>query len=141
MAKQPNYYCLHCPHSGAMHSGPQMKCGGLDAAGDTCDCSPFVADLLRSPMEERKLLKVKSIDKKPTDEKYEKNLAIIERYRIISDESGHQYVIPVWKTEMFLAWARAIETDDEEYFANDSTNFNDCRVDGGLLTFTDPKVG
>jgi hypothetical protein len=29
-----------------------MQCGGVDAAGDTCDCEPFVADLSRPPMKE-----------------------------------------------------------------------------------------
>lgn len=46
---QPNYYCLHCPHSGLMHGGG--RCGGLDAAGDTCDCDQFVPDTHRAPME------------------------------------------------------------------------------------------
>lgn len=52
--KQPNYYCMHCPHSGAMHQGPKLRCGGLDAAGDVCDCAPFAADLQVPPMEEPK---------------------------------------------------------------------------------------
>lgn len=126
MANQPNYYCLHCPHSGAMHGGPKMSCGGLDGAGDTCDCGPFVPDLSRPPMEERKPVKVKSIDRKPTNEQHEKNLAIIERYRLIRDANGEDYVIPVHATQDFYA---------------SPGKFASCRIDGGVLTFTDPKVG
>lgn len=87
------------------------------------------------------MAKIKSIDKKPTDEKNEKNLAVVERFCLVHDDSGHRYVIPAWKTAMFEAWVAATENDDEEYFENDSTDFSDCRIDGGVLTFLDPKVG
>jgi hypothetical protein len=71
-----------------------------------------------------------------TDEKNEKNLAIIERYCLVSDGDGHDYVIPVHKTADFHCWVDAMENNYETDF-----DFNDCRIEGGLLTFTDPKVG
>jgi len=135
MSKQPNYYCLHCPHSGAMHSGPRMRCGGLDAAGDTCDCEPFVAATSSLPMEERKPSKVKSI-KGETSEQHEKNLRVTERFTLASDESGHEYVIPVAKKAEFNKW-NEMDTESEEF---DCELFDEYRIDGGLLTFTDPKV-
>ena len=82
------------------------------------------------------MAKLKCINRQPTDEKHEKNIALIERYRVISDESGHDYVIPVYKTKEFEAWVRATEDGD-----NSNYDFDDCRIDGGVLTFTDPKVG
>ena len=79
---------------------------------------------------------VKSIDKKPTDEKNEKNLAIIERYFIGHDESGHRYIVPVYRKIEFDMWATA-DTEGKNF---DPGKFNEFRLDGGLLTFTDPKV-
>src|ERR1700731_2613544 len=52
--KAPNYYCQRCPHSGALHRGIHGECKGLDAAGDTCDCAPFIPDRTQPPMEEPK---------------------------------------------------------------------------------------
>lgn len=80
--------------------------------------------------------KVRSVDKKPTDEKHEKNLTILERYFIGRDESGHKYVVPVSRKLEFDEWSEA----DTEANGFDPGLFNDCRLDGGLLTFTDPKV-
>jgi len=79
---------------------------------------------------------VKSIDKKPTDEKHEKNLHILERYFIGSDDSGHKYVVPIARKLEFDEWSQA-DTEEEDF---DPDLFNDFRLDGGLLTFTDPKV-
>lgn len=80
--------------------------------------------------------KIRSIDKKPTDEKHERNLNILERYFIGSDESGHDYVVPIARKIEFDEWsATDAETDDF-----DPDLFDEFRLDGGLLTFTDPKV-
>jgi hypothetical protein len=79
---------------------------------------------------------VKSIDKKPTDEKHEQNLAILERYFIGSDESGHEYVVPIARKLEFDRWSES-DTEAEDF---DCDKFDEFRIDGGLLTFTDPKV-
>lgn len=78
---------------------------------------------------------IKSIDKKPTDEKNEQNLRILERFTLVSDDDGHKYIIPVARKLEFDAWLRATEDSD---FSD--PGFDEFRIDGGLLTFTDPKV-
>lgn len=79
---------------------------------------------------------IRSIDKKQTDEKHERNLAILERYFIGNDDSGHSYVVPISRKIEFDLWATA-DTEGKNF---DPEKFNEFRVDGGLLTFTDPKV-
>ena len=79
---------------------------------------------------------VKSINKKPTNEQNEKNLSILERYFIGRDESGHQYVVPVHRKIEFDEWSEA-DTEAEDF---DPDLFDEYRLDGGLLTFVDPKV-
>lgn len=37
--------CGECPHTEAIHD--PGKCGGLDAAGDKCDCGGFIERVLR----------------------------------------------------------------------------------------------
>jgi hypothetical protein len=80
--------------------------------------------------------KIKSISGTPTDEKHERNLAIVERWTLVSDESGHDYVIPVYRLVEFREW-NEMDTESEEF---DCERFNEFRLDGGTLTFTDPKV-
>jgi hypothetical protein len=121
--KIPNYYCLNCVHSGAVHSGPKMRCGGLDAAGDTCDCSPFVADIHRPPMKESTRTRKKA---KRTAEKK------VTRYRIMSD-GDHDYFISVGKELEFEAW---VEQQENGELTDD--NFEENRIDG-TFTFTDPR--
>jgi hypothetical protein len=79
---------------------------------------------------------IKSINKKPTDEKNEQNLRILERFTLVSDESGHEYVIPVARKIEFDTW-NAMDTESEDF---ECELFNEFRIEGGLLTFTDPKV-
>jgi len=79
--------------------------------------------------------KVRAI-KGSTDEEHEKNLAIIERFTLVSDESGHGYVIPVHRLLEFEEWNQ-MDYDREEF---DCELFSDFRLDGGRLTFTDPRV-
>jgi hypothetical protein len=83
--------------------------------------------------------KLKNITKQPTDEKQERALALVERYRMIfSDTDAGIYVIPVWKTNNFLSWDRSRHDASEIY---DGESFKDCIIDGGVLTFTDPRIG
>jgi hypothetical protein len=89
-----------------------------------------------TPEDVRKAQKVKGIDRKLTDEKHERNLAILERYFIGSDDSGHEYVVPIYRKIEFDVWVEA-DTEAEDF---DPDLFDEFRLDGGLLTFTDPKV-
>jgi len=79
--------------------------------------------------------KVQAI-KGSTDDEHEKNLAIIERSTQVSDESGHEYVIPVHKLLEFEEW-NEMDTESEDF---DCERFDEFRIDGGRLTFTDPRV-
>jgi hypothetical protein len=81
-------------------------------------------------------MSVKGIDKKPTDARREKNLAIVERYFIGSDDSGHEYVVPIHRKIEFDEWNN-MSTESEDF---NPDLFNEYRLDGGLLTFTDPRV-
>jgi hypothetical protein len=82
--------------------------------------------------------KLKNITKQPTDEKQERALALVERYRIIlSDTDARFYVIPVWQTSGFLSWDRSRLDASEIY---DGEGFKDYVVDNGkVLTFLDPR--
>jgi hypothetical protein len=79
---------------------------------------------------------VKCIDRKPTDDRRENNLAIVERYFVGSDDSGHQYVLPIYRKIEFDEWNN-MSTESEDF---NPDLFNEYRLDGGLLTFTDPRV-
>ena len=84
--------------------------------------------------------KILNIKRHKTDEKTEAALAVCERYRIVSDGDGHEYIIKVWQTNEFYQWVEWSE--DVEYDTPwTGHDFNEDRIDGGVLTFTDPKVG
>ena len=55
------------------------------------------------------------------------------RYELLSDESGHDYVVPVGNKEEFYAW---VDAEGKVYDGND---FEECRVTVNRLTFTDPQ--
>jgi hypothetical protein len=81
--------------------------------------------------------KVKSI-KGETTEQHEKNLAIVQRYCLVSDNSGHKYAIPVHETDAFYQWVEITE-DDERMLEYTGEGFDSYRVDG-RFTFTDPRT-
>jgi hypothetical protein len=56
-----------------------------------------------------------------------------KRFTIVSDDSSHKYVIPVEKMEEFEVWAENEDCDD-------CGRYDEYRLDGGTLTFTDPKI-
>jgi hypothetical protein len=58
------------------------------------------------------------------------------RWFISSDQSGHEYAVPVSCTAEWEAW-RALDDDDE---ASWEVPFFALRIDG-TFTFTDPVVG
>jgi hypothetical protein len=61
-----------------------------------------------------------------------------QRYTIVSDNDGHDYVIPVGEDEQFYAWVDAME-DGQDYAGKD---FEPYRLGGSLslLSFTDPRA-
>lgn len=80
--------------------------------------------------------KIKCINGTETSEKFEKDVAMLERFTPVSDESGHRYIIPLYLKTEFDTW-EAMDTESEEF---DPGKYEQYRIEGGLLTFTDPKV-
>jgi hypothetical protein len=62
-----------------------------------------------------------------------------QRYKLLKDDDGHAYIIPVEKEEEFEKWVRAT-TDNEDY---EGPSFEHLVIGGSpsLVTFTDPQVG
>jgi len=59
-----------------------------------------------------------------------------QRYRIIGDDSGHDYFIKVQDLELFESWIDSEEAHEQVGY--EGPDFNNNRVDG-RLTFTDPR--
>lgn len=64
-------------------------------------------------------------------------LAQAPRYRIMSDDSGHEYFVPVDEETWFEGWLLTFEDDviEENYAGPD---YEKNRIDGNF-TFTDPR--
>ena len=58
----------------------------------------------------------------------------MQRYFIGSDNSGHDYLVPVEKRDEFWAWSEMDEDDPASWEAPEYVK----RCEGGL-TFTDPR--
>ena len=58
------------------------------------------------------------------------------RYKIVTDNDGHDYVILAHLEEDFYRWVGAMEDEDEEY---EGMDFEDRRMTICNLTFTDPQ--
>jgi hypothetical protein len=56
-----------------------------------------------------------------------------KRYKIMADNSGHEYFIPVSQESEFEAWVEQTENGEETNF-----DFEENRIDG-RFTFTDPR--
>lgn len=67
-----------------------------------------------------------------------------ERFFVGSDDSGHKYLVPTSKRAEWLAWEAQVAAYD--WLDNPDENIPDDvpayakRIDGGTLTFTDPKI-
>lgn len=57
-----------------------------------------------------------------------------QRYFIGSDNSGHEYIVPVEKRDVFWSWSEMDEDDPDSWEAPEYA----LRLEG-RLTFTDPK--
>lgn len=57
-----------------------------------------------------------------------------QRYRLMSDNDGHKYIIPVGQEDNFYSWVEGEEEGIDSKF-----NFEAQMLGGSRLTFTDPK--
>lgn len=61
------------------------------------------------------------------------------RYRIMGDDSGHEYFVPTDQEEIFELWLKTFEDGwDEEYNVYDGPSFEANRIDG-RFTFSEPR--
>lgn len=69
-------------------------------------------------------------------QKSEKSRKTQQRYRLVSDNDGHWYLIKIKEEAEFDQWVAATCNDEETEF-----NFDDDRISGSpsMITFTDPK--
>lgn len=58
----------------------------------------------------------------------------MQRFKLLSDESGHDYIIPIEQEDRFYKWIDATENGDDT-----SDDFEDQRINCSGWTFTDPK--
>lgn len=61
-----------------------------------------------------------------------------QRFRLLSDDDGHDYIIPVGEEKQFEAWVAAT-SNDEEY---EGKSYEDKAIGGApsLISFTDPRI-
>jgi hypothetical protein len=64
------------------------------------------------------------------------NSTLAQRYRIMSDNSGHEYAIKLEDEDAFLVWL--IVTEDGDIADYDGPDFEENRIDG-RFTFIDPR--
>lgn len=57
-----------------------------------------------------------------------------QRYRLVSDNDGHDYVIKAGQEPYFYSWVEAMEN-----YGETELDFEDCRVNSSGWTFTDPQ--
>jgi len=78
----------------------------------------------------------KSVQKRLAIQQGQQAAKPVQRYRLLSDDDGHDYLIPVGQEELFYQWIEALENYEET-----ELNFDDVRLNGApsRLSFTDPK--
>lgn len=79
---------------------------------------------------------IHKISRQPTSEEAEKGAVLTERWTLVRDDSGHQYIIPLARFTEFNMW----QEEDPESDEFNADLFNEFRFEGGLLTFKDPAV-
>lgn len=60
----------------------------------------------------------------------------MERFFKAVDNSSHHYIVPLAKRAEWIAWRDLPEDDENGWDAPEWA----VRIDGGTLTFTDPKI-
>ena len=69
----------------------------------------------------------------------QEELAATLRYRIMSDDSGHEYYVPVDETKLFEFWLETFSDDwDPEFNHYEGPDYSSNRIDG-RFTFSSPK--
>jgi len=66
-----------------------------------------------------------------------------QRYRLLSDDSGHEYFVEVGMEGEFDLWLGTEEgrvEADGQYYANGGYDYDKNRIDG-RFTFTNPSIG
>lgn len=84
--------------------------------------------------------KIVSIDRLSTNENMQKALAIVQRFMLVSDGDGHNYVIPLHLVAEFDAVLASAEEPD--WSEVDLSKYEQYALNGSprRLTFTDPQV-
>jgi hypothetical protein len=59
------------------------------------------------------------------------------RYKLVGDNDGHDYIIPVDLEFEFDIWVKIMESDEE--LDADVRSFDEYRVNRGGWTFADPQ--
>ena len=59
-----------------------------------------------------------------------------QRFFVSSDASGHDYLVPVDRYTEWWAWRDISEDDERSWDVPDYAK----HIDGGTLTFSDPKI-
>lgn len=77
---------------------------------------------------------MRCINRKPTDEKNEKQLRLLQRWTLTNDGDGHRFLLPIEKLVEFEEWL------ENEGWEEDPGKYEAYRLEGGRLTFTDPTV-
>lgn len=58
------------------------------------------------------------------------------RYFVGRDSSGHRYLVPFDRRREWMLWADLPEDDERSWNVPEYAN----RLDGGVLTFTNPEI-
>ena len=61
----------------------------------------------------------------------------MQRFKLVTDNDGHDYIIHVEDETAFYAWVESTEGWDSETYTG--KDFEGCRVSINRLTFTDPQ--
>lgn len=63
----------------------------------------------------------------------------MKRYKILSDNDGHDYIIAVEDEKDFYLWVDTFDLDDSDESDYNGKGFEDRMMTTYNLTFTDPK--
>jgi hypothetical protein len=63
----------------------------------------------------------------------------VQRFKKVRDNDGHRYIICVEDEKLFDLWVLVMEHGDGDDL-NDLPDFEDDRIDGGDITFLDPRI-
>lgn len=67
-------------------------------------------------------------------QKSKKSQKTLQRYRLVSDNDGHDYIIEAGEEKLFYSWVDAMEEGNDTIL-----NYDSNRVNNSGWTFTDPQ--